>query len=270
MIDCATVGYLVSPELVFVLLELWAAVFRHCESGWRRDWQAGRQSGPFGSNGPQYGPVCDIIWGMLQRERPPLFPVGLKRWASNWGTGKSPPWGFDLRNTGRPGHSQCLCLGKELNQTSHRGPYRGWNLGVVPTATTSSSQWSNLLFGKVSFTSQLVCPSVLWWAEGQSRPKLSLGQRIKGESRVPSPEVKVKTAEGTNSQGQLCPADSVLQRAALWWPDKEVGGQEGYWPPLWNHSQQADLLETARRLYDREFLKDQASGDLSLVWKTVF
>lgn len=194
---------------------------------------------------PSMGPRV-TSYGECCRGRDQLFPVGLERWAWDWGTGKSPPWGLALRNTGRPGHSQCLCLGKELNQPSHRGPYRDWGPGVVPTATPSSSQGGNLPFGKVSFASQLVCSSVLWGAEGHGRSKLSLGQRIKGENRVPSLEVQVKTAEGTNSQGQLCPADSVLLRAALWWPDKEVGGPEGCWLSLWNHSQQADLFRNSQ------------------------
>lgn len=55
-----------------------------------------------------------------------------------------------------------------------------------------------------------------------------MGQRIEEESRVPTLEVGVKMAEGTNSPGQLGPADTVFQKVALWWPDKGGCTGEGY------------------------------------------
>lgn len=166
--------------------------------------------------------LCDIVWGMLRRARPASVPCGAGEVGLRPGAGKSPPWEFGLRNTQRPGHYQCLWLGDGVKPAQPQGL-----LGVLPTATSRSSQRDYLL----TLWESLLCFSaaVLFCARDGRRgePELSLGQRTKGESRVPSLEVGVNTAEATNSQGQRCPAASVLWRAALRWPDKEVGGQEG-------------------------------------------
>lgn len=68
-------------------------------------------------------------------------------------------------------------------------------------------------------------------------------------------------AEGSNSPGQLGPADSVLQNVTLWWPDK--GGWTGGLLTILVKPPQGDLFKTARELSEREFSKDQASGDFN-------
>lgn len=169
------------------------------------------------------------------RQDQPLFPRGAEevRWALDWETGKSPPWEFGFKNTGRPGLSQCLRVVEEFKPAQVQRPLRvlasggsannhiqPWSEGLLTSLALYPTLWKSLLCYSAGVLFCAVTDSV----EG---PKLSLGRRVKGESRVPSLKVWVKMAEGTNSQGQLCPEDSVLWRAALWWPNKEVGGPEG-------------------------------------------
>lgn len=81
---------------------------------------------------------------------------------------------------------------------------------------------------------------------GPSHPRA----RGSKESRNPSLFVRVRIAERTNSQGHMCPAHSVLQRAAFWWSVKRWVGWRAVVlvePP------QGDLLETARGVLRKSF-----------------
>lgn len=163
----------------------------------------------------------------------PLFPCGAEEVGLRLGDRKKSSLGVWFQNTGRPGLSQCLRVVEEFKPAQVQRPLRvlasggsannhiqPWSEGLLTSLALYPTLWKSLLCYSAGVLFCAVTDSV----EG---PKLSLGRRVKGESRVPSLKVWVKMAEGTDSQGQLCPEDSVLWRAALWWPNKEVGGPEG-------------------------------------------